>query len=230
MRRTRPRQCIATGSATRTASGAPNAYASIDSARAVEAAVDALGDRVAPRRAPRDVDRQEVLLGRMRARAAGPLLAVGEQRVVVALASVSASQLANDCGVAQRLGCRRGLPSSRAGCASRGPSRRSARLRRVSGASARAEREMVRGAALRLQRELRRRARRRPGTSCSSGTHAPWSRPRQPLTARGDAGVLQQLDAARREVGRAGRRDSGCDRAHPEIRRNRGSFPASRCR
>ena len=48
-------------------------------------------------------------------------------------------------------------------------------------------------------------ARRRPGTSTCSGTHAPWSRPRQPSMPAVMAGGLQQRRGRLRELGGARR-------------------------
>ena len=140
-----------------------------------------------------------------------------------------ASHVGERLRVTQRLLPPRVAPSSRAGCASHDPSRRSARRRRRSGASARPSSTCCAVPTLGLQRELHdghvrvriHPAQRHPRAVIESAAA---------VDAGGDAGVLQQRRPLGGELGRAGRGIADLDRARREIRRNRGSFPASDCR
>ena len=122
--------------------------------------------------APRHQQRQEMLFGRMRARGLRRLLPIVDQRRRVVrgepLVRASRRTPARNAAAPAAADC----PSSRAGCASCGPSRRSARRRpRAARARGRARRD----ARCRAPAAARAAppARPRPGYIQRSGTHAP---------------------------------------------------------
>ena len=89
----------------------------------LEAADDALDPRIVPRGAPAHVERKEMLFGGMRTRGFRRLVAVGDQRRRVVGDEAGPQPFREILRVAQRLACAARPPSSRADCASCGPTR-----------------------------------------------------------------------------------------------------------